>query len=137
MVITGNDGTSSHDTDDDDLQLPELKQKEEYNLPLSELKPRLSQEKPFFKTKSYELYKYKHKRVFKCLKCGHTESSQKHINTHFKNTHGYLVCDNCDKQCNTISALRKYSYEHTEKASLNPCKDPCKDQVKPSHSSAS
>ena len=105
MVTTSNDGTSNLDTDEDDLPLSELKHKEEDNLSLSELKQRLSQGKPFFKTKSYELYKYKHKCLFKCLKCRHTESSLKHINIHFKNTHGYLVCDNCDKQCNTISAL--------------------------------
>ena len=112
-----------NEEDDDNLPLAELKIKEEENIPLSELKRRLTKDKPFFKMKWYELYKYKRKRVFKCIKCEHAEKSQKQINTHFWNNHGYLVCNKCDKQCNTISALRKHPYEHTVKASANPCKD--------------
>ena len=33
------------------------------------------------------------------------------------------TCDKFGKNCNTISALPKHSYDHTEKAKLNPCTD--------------
>ena len=73
--------------------------------------------------KSYELYKYEHKHIFKCVKCGRKEWSQKDINNHFKDSYDYLTCDKCEKQFVTISATHKHAYEHTEKASLNTCKD--------------
>ena len=116
---TGDNCSSSSDLDGDDLPLSELKQKEEDNMPLFDLKQQLLQEKPFFKTKSYKLYKYKCKQVFKCIKCRHTKGSKKHINIDFKNTHGYLVCDNSDKQCNTISAMCKHAYAHTQTTLIN------------------
>ena len=95
--------------DDENLTLAEIKENEEENLPLSELKDRLSRDKPYFKTKLYELYKYKRKRIFKCIKCGQTERSQKDINKHFKDSHGYLLCDKYDKQFVTISAMCKHA----------------------------
>ena len=57
------------------------------------------------------------------MKCRHTANSQKGINLHFKNAHGRLACDTCGKVCNTISALRKHSYEHMDKVKRKPCAD--------------
>ena len=45
--------------DEDNMPLSKLKEKEEDDLPLSVLKERLILGKPYFKTKSFELYRYK------------------------------------------------------------------------------
>ena len=94
------------------------------DLSLSELKSRIKTDgKPFFKTKSYELFKYKCKHTFKCVKCEHTENSERKLRDHYRKNHGLLQCKDCDKLFNTISALRKHSYEHSEKAGSKPCPD--------------
>ena len=79
--------------------------------------------KPYFKTVSYELYKYKHDRIFKCTGCKHTEKTQKLINQHYHSVHGLLKCPNCDKVCKTLSALSKHLYLHTAKAEKFSCED--------------
>ena len=76
------------------------------NVPLSELKSKLKTDgKPFFKTESYELFKHKCKRTFKCVRCDHSENSEWKINDHYHKNHGLLQCKDCDKLFNTISAL--------------------------------
>ena len=78
------DPTSSKDSDSQD------------NIPFSILQKDLADgKKPVFKTKSYELFKYKRKRIFKCLNCHFTRKSQKMINQHFRDHHGLLNCMNC------------------------------------------
>ena len=71
--------TSNSHSDSDEVPLVKLKEKSQ---PTG---------KPYFKTKSYELYKRKRQRVFKCLKCDWTEKSQKKINEHYCSTHGLLT----------------------------------------------
>ena len=94
------------------------------DVPLSELKSKIKTDgKPFFKTKSYELFKHKCKCTFKCVKCDHTENLERKINDHYHKNHGLLQCKDCDKLFNTISALRKHSYEHSNKAGSKPCPD--------------
>ena len=96
--------------------------------PLSEVKQKITAEelegqKPYFKTKSFALYKYKRSRIFKCIDCTFTGKSQKEMNTHYRETHGKLTCPKCDNEFNTISALRKHEYEHTDRARKHPCDD--------------
>ena len=94
------------------------------NVPLLELKSKLKTNgKPFFKTKSYELFKHKCKQTFKCVRCDHTESSEWKINDHYRRNHGLLQCKDCDKFFNTILALQKHGYEHSDKAGSKPCPD--------------
>ena len=73
----------------------------ESNLPLSELRAKLNtvvekpdqkpvQGKPYFKCTTYELYKYKHNHIFKCMKCDKHENSEKDINNHYRERHGKL-----------------------------------------------
>ena len=110
-VTSDNEGnTVDHEEDEDDK-------------PLSEVRQELRLGKSYFKTKSYELFKYKRVRTFKCLKCRHTEHSQKQINLHIRSNHGLLSCDICNKLCNTLSALRKHGYKHSDKAKQHRCDD--------------
>ena len=96
----------------------------EDDLPLSVLRDQmLKSEKPYFKTTTYELVKYKRSHVFKCLQCAHTETSQKRINCHFPESHGLLECPTCGKRCNTISALKNHAYDHSDKSHKHACKD--------------
>ena len=67
--------------------------------------------------------------------CEQTETSQQHINKHHHEEHGLLSCDICQKTCNTVSALRKHCYEHSDKVNRFPCQDcnksfPFKSQLK-------
>ena len=65
---------------DDNLPLASLLEKEEDDLPLSFLRDRIKPKaKSYCKTTAYELIKYKRSRVFKCLKCDHTKTSQKEL----------------------------------------------------------
>ena len=109
---------------DDNLPLASLLEKEEDDLPLSVLRDRIKLKvKSYFKTTAYELIKYKRSRVFKCLKCDHTETLQKRINTHFRETHGLLTCHECGKECNTVSTLKKHAYDHMDKGKAFQCQD--------------
>ena len=119
---TGN-AVTGNNTEVDPAQAEELgnADTDDENMPLSEVQKTLQLGKTYFKTKLYELFKYKRKRTFKCLKCGHIKKSQRKINKHIRSSHGLLSCDNCGKMCNTLSALRKHNYEHTEKAGKHPC----------------
>ena len=94
------------------------------DVPLSELKEKLKLKgKPYFKTTSYELYKYKCERIFKCLNCEETARLQKKINEHYRDNHGRLTCGTCNKSFNTLSALWNHGYEHSDKAGKYPCED--------------
>ena len=113
----------------------------EDDVPLQELKDKLTtsgKKKYVFKSKSFELIKRKCSRVFKCTRCDTTEKSQQHINNHFRQVHGLLSCETCDKTCNTVSALRKHMYEHSDIATKFKCKDcakgfPFESQLKSHH----
>ena len=93
VIDMQNDPGETEDSDSDNVPLSELKSKPKTN------------GKPFFKTKSYELFKHKRKQTFKCVRCDHTESSERKINDHYHRNHGLLQCKDCDKLFNTISAL--------------------------------
>ena len=99
--------------------------KSEDELPLSELKNKLSKGKLYFKTTAYELIKQKWLRVFKCSSCDKTERSQHKINEHFRENHGPICCGTCSKHFNTVSAMCKHAYEHSEIVNKFPCND-CK-----------
>ena len=137
---TQSDGkTSSNDSvlDGDSGEKTDINPEEDNNgdnaisdddAPLSEVKKKLTLEdikgqKPYFKTKSYALFKYKRRHVFKCLECDHTGNSQKDMNTHYRKLHGLLTCATCDNKFNTISVLWKHEYEHSERANKHPCDD--------------
>ena len=51
------------------------------------------------------------------------ERSQQKINLHYREKHGLLQCAQCDKQCNTVSALQKHAYDHSDKVGKQPCVD--------------
>ena len=57
------------------------------------------------------------------MSCDQTETSQQHINKHYRDEHGLLSCDTCNKTCNTVSALRKHCYEHSDKVNRYSCWD--------------
>ena len=128
------DGSSTADKDDDDVPLAKIKQ-ELANMdnksqmttekPSAEAKRQItiSKGKPYFKTKSFELFKWKRSHVFKCMECDQTETSQQRINKHYREEHGLLLCDICNKTCNTVSALRKHHYEHSDKVNRYSCQD--------------
>ena len=106
--------TRASETDEDDKPLAELQK---------ELKKQDSKVKGYFKTTRYELFKYKRSRVFKCLSCDTTKTSQRKINEHYRLKHGNLKCELCDKICLTVSSLRKHMYSHSDKANKHPCAD--------------
>ena len=122
-----NHAGSTKDSDSqDDIPLSVVREQLDDDLPPSVLKKKLAVDgKPTFKTKSYELFKYKRKRIFKCLNCDFTGTSEKVINQHFRDTHGLLTCLDCGGKFNTVSALRKHCYDHTDQANTHVCKD-CK-----------
>ena len=135
-------------SDSDEIPLAKLKKdqasastshSDSYEIPLAKLTGKTKPYgRPYFKTKSYELYKRKQQRVFKCLKCDLTEKSQKKINEHYHSTHGLLQCNSCDKSFNTMSALRKHEYEHSNIADKYSCDDcpkrfPFSSQLKSHH----
>ena len=117
------DSVSDIYSDSNEIPLAKLKDeqdsvRDDYSesdkIPLAKLKDKIKTDgKPCFKMKSYELYKRKCQRVFKCLKCELTEKSQKKINEHYCSTHGLLQCNNCTKSFNTVSTLCKHEYEHS------------------------
>ena len=144
---TCDDSTSSLlDMDEDNIPLAKIKQElagqkskalntKENPSAATKRQATISKGKPYFKTKSFELFKWKRSRVFKCLGCEQTETSQQHINKHYHEEHGLLLCDICHKTCNTVSALRKHRYEHSDKANRFSCQDcnksfPFKSQLK-------
>ena len=78
---------SEKEDSEENLPLARLLEKEEDDLPLSVVRDRMNfKTKPFFKMTAYELIKHKRSRVFKCLKCVHTETSQKGL------THTFVKC---------------------------------------------
>ena len=89
--------------DQSDIPLSELKAKLESAAQKSDSK--LVKEKPYFKCTSYELYKYKHNCIFKCMKCKKRESLEKDINNHYRSSQGKLRCDQCGGLFNTFSAF--------------------------------
>ena len=127
--------SSSTDSDTEEKsnsqQIESDSDSDEDNKPLSVIKSELEKEsidtnrtpKAYFKTTRYELVKYKRSRVFKCLVCEQTEKTQRLINEHYRENHGKLVCDKCQKICNTVSSLRKHEYSHTDIALKYPCDD--------------
>ena len=106
---------STSDQSDDNIPLSQLCERYEDDVPLSVLCDQLKPKgKPYFKTTTYELVKYKCSRVFKYIQCAHMETSQKRINNHFPEHHELLSCSTCGKMCITVSALKKHAYEHTD-----------------------
>ena len=94
------DNMSDAYSDSDDVPLAKLKKdqvcaiasdSDSEEIPLARLRDKTKVNgKPYFKTKSYQLFKYKRQRVFKCLVCDLTEKSQRKINEHYRLNHGLL-----------------------------------------------
>ena len=62
-----------------------------------------------FVTVEYKLkWKYHCPRKFPCAKCGKSYSTQKEVNSHFKETHPPVKCDYCDHFFSCLASMLKH-----------------------------
>ena len=78
-----------------------------------DIKPIAVPEHKRFVTVEYKLKrKYRRPRKFPCAKCGKSYSTQKEVNTHFKETHPPGKCDYCDHSFSCRASMLKHRYTH-------------------------